>query len=454
MRRLKLSQNLDIKDMPSLVHSPSMILSTILDLGLRMPSSKAISHISRVPWPRSPSRSPLPLSPDTRPPSGLGRRASIDPPVSPSFLRMSEMFPSVPKYIVPLSARSSFQMHPTRACSLSSPAFLHSPTKSVHAPPAPPPPQCIIATTTQTTLTLRIYRPAHSPSFVLVSALALRSMRSWRLMLPAFDAELLSVVPGTLPHLTLLANTLPYAFFNNFLAAPAHMCLTHLALLHFNHVPPAAHNVPPTATPHLAMLNSSPSLTVALAPSCLLQHVTIWMASTLYDSLRPAALFGVLSGSLKELVLVPTPDVDVCTHRRLLGVLGNTGAGLKALKLSLDGTSDEYYVSLQALYKQTSLLTKAKAGEVEYPADITAYQVFLYRNDRVASPYHNFYILDSASWPNAKYIDRIPVGVPQLEDLHAYFGHDESLQPHPTFYASTFANRNYRLLRIATRQEA
>ncbi|KAH9027829.1 hypothetical protein EDB85DRAFT_2148321 [Lactarius pseudohatsudake] len=87
-------------------------------------------------------------------PADLGQCASMiseldmpctDSPVSPSFSRMSEMFPSVPIYIVPPSARSSFQAH-TRARTFSSPAFLHSPTESAHAPAPPPPPQRIVVT--------------------------------------------------------------------------------------------------------------------------------------------------------------------------------------------------------------------------------------------------------------------------------------------------------------------
>ncbi|KAH8986652.1 hypothetical protein EDB86DRAFT_2235236 [Lactarius hatsudake] len=470
MRRFKQSQNLDTKDTPSLMHSPSTISSisqSSISISLRRrmttftsllhfrrgrgrPSSKAISHISSVPWPRSPSRSPSPASSDIRPPSGLGRRASIiseldvactDSPVSPTFPRMSEMFPSVPTYIVPPSARSSFQTHPTRARTLSSPALLHSPTESAHAPPPPPLPQRIIVTSPQvfeprtprlarqqarqsppiplsfvmahvprsrlpvlarvskrfsaaaqlalyrtlelsaddadacvarlagaphlaalvTTLTLRAYPPAHGPSFVLALALALRSMRVLSaLTLPAFDAELLAAAPGTLTHLTLLADTLPYAFFDGFLAAPARAHLTHLALPNFVGVPPAAQDVPSAAVPRLAILDSSPGLAAALAPGRPLRRVTLHIASTLYDGLRPAALFSALGGALKELGLVLAPDVDVRTRGRLLGALGNTGAGLEALELSLDGTSDE--VSLQALYKQVgSLLPNVQA---------------------------------------------------------------------------------------------
>ncbi|KAH9014510.1 hypothetical protein EDB84DRAFT_1443803 [Lactarius hengduanensis] len=343
------------------------------------PSSKAFSHISSVPGPRSPGRSPSLPSSDIRSPSGLGRRGSIiiiseldmayaDSPVSPTFPRMSELFPSVLTYVVPPSARSSFQTHPTRARTLSSPAFLHSPTESTHAPP--PPPQRIIVTSPQrfgaaaqlalyrtlelsaddadacvarlagaphlaalvTTLTLRAYLPAHGPSFVLALALALRSMRALSaLTLPAFDAELLSAAPGTLTHLTLLADTFPYAFFDGFLAAPARVRLTHLALPHFVGVPPTAQDVPSAAVPRLAVLDSSPGLAAALAPGRPLRRVTLHIASTLYDGLRPAALFGALGGALKELGLVLAPDVDVRTRGRLLSALGNTGAGLEVL---------------------------------------------------------------------------------------------------------------------------
>ncbi|KAH9021802.1 hypothetical protein EDB85DRAFT_2152186 [Lactarius pseudohatsudake] len=120
-----------------------------------------------------------------------------------------------------------------------------------------------------TTLTPRAYPSTHSPSFVL--ALALRRGAALR-------------GPGTLTHLTLLADTLPYAFFTVF-------------------------------SPHPRQ--SWPR--GALAPGRPLRRVTLHIASTLYDGLRPAALFGALGGALKELVLVLAPDVDVRTLGRLLG---------------------------------------------------------------------------------------------------------------------------------------
>ncbi|KAH8991799.1 hypothetical protein EDB86DRAFT_3103675 [Lactarius hatsudake] len=129
--------------------------------------------------------------------------------------------------------------------------------------------------------------------------------------LPAFDAKLLATAPGTLSHLMLLTDPLPYAFFDDFLAAPA---LTHIALPHFVGVPHAADDVPPASAPRLAVLDSGHGLAAALAPSRPLRRVTLRIASTLYDGLRPAALFGVLGGSLKEVLLVLALDVDVHTR--------------------------------------------------------------------------------------------------------------------------------------------
>ena len=193
-----------------------------------------------------------------------------------------------------------------------------------------------------TTLNLRAYPHAHGASFALALALALHSMRALSaLTLPTFDAELLAAVPSTITRLTLLADTLPYAFFDDFLAAPARARLTHLALPHFVGVPPTAQDVPSAAAPRLAVLDGSPGLAAALVPGRPLHHVTLRVASTLYDGLRPAALFSALGGALKELVLVLAPDVDVRTRGRLLGALANTGAGLELLELKLEGTLDE-----------------------------------------------------------------------------------------------------------------
>jgi hypothetical protein len=159
------------------------------------------------------------------------------------------------------------------------------------------------------------------------------------LTLPAFDADVLAAAPPALVRLTLLADTLPYAFFDRFLPTRPH--ITHLALPHFVGVPPGAGEVPPAAVPALTALDTSPGLAAALAPGRPLQRVTLRVASTLYDGLRPAALFGALGGQLKELVLVLAPDVDARTRGRLLGALAKTGGGLETLELRLEGKSDE-----------------------------------------------------------------------------------------------------------------
>jgi hypothetical protein len=84
------------------------------------------------------------------------------------------------------------------------------------------------------------------------------------LTFPVFNAEL-------------LADTLHYAFFDDFLAAEA--CAVG--------VPPATHEVPSTAVPRLAVLDGSPGLAAALGSGRPLCRVTLLIASTLYDGLRP-----------------------------------------------------------------------------------------------------------------------------------------------------------------------
>ena len=69
--------------------------------------------------------------------------------------------------------------------------------------------------------------------------------------------------------------------------------------------------------------------------------MTLCIATTAYDGLRPAALFSALGGALKVLLLVLRPDVDVRTRGRLLGALANTGTGLEVLEMSLEGSSNE-----------------------------------------------------------------------------------------------------------------
>jgi hypothetical protein len=65
--------------------------------------------------------------------------------------------------------------------------------------------------------------------------------------------------------------------------------------------------------------------------------VTLRAASTLYDGLRPVALFDVLGNQLRELVLALAPDVDAPMCGRSLGALAK---GLEVLELWLEGKSE------------------------------------------------------------------------------------------------------------------
>ena len=72
-----------------------------------------------------------------------------------------------------------------------------------------------------------------------------------------------------------------------------------------------------------------------------MDRVALRVASTLYEDLRPVALFIELGSELKELALVLALEIDARTRGRLLGVLENTGEGLEVLELRLEGRSDE-----------------------------------------------------------------------------------------------------------------
>ena len=186
------------------------------------------------------------------------------------------------------------------------------------------------------------------------------------LTLPAYDADLLLAVTassgsspaGGITHLTLLADTLPFAFFDQFLVF--NPTIEHLSLPNFIGVPPGPGEVPLTAVSHLISLDASPGLAVSLAPGRLstLSRVTLRVASTLYDGLRPAAIFGALLGDngrsqVKMLTLVLAPDVDTRTRGRLLGALAKMGEGLEVLELQLEGTSDE--VRIPSLHSPVAL---------------------------------------------------------------------------------------------------
>ncbi|KAH9010475.1 hypothetical protein EDB83DRAFT_2530668 [Lactarius deliciosus] len=128
--------------------------------------------------------------------------------------------------------------------------------------------------------------------------------------LPAFDAELLAVAPGTLMHSMLLTRSST------------------------------------TFSPQL-----TPDLAAALAPGRPLHSATLRVANTVCDGLRPAARWRCSHPYSR-------PMWTSRTHGWVLGALGNTGAGLELLELSLQMR----YVLLQALYKQVaSLLSNVQA---------------------------------------------------------------------------------------------
>ncbi|KAH8977790.1 hypothetical protein EDB86DRAFT_3157336 [Lactarius hatsudake] len=252
--------NLDIKDTvtPSLMDSPF----TTSNLPSPYPCIGAISHISRpsYPFPVTSVSEYLPsqLPRATRQHHLWAGHGLHRFPVSPSFPRMSKMFPSVPTHIIPPSARSSFQTHHTRVRTLNSPAFLlpdrvyartwtwNAPSTSrclphkhsSHAAHRSPdsrhatalrsrshsswrtswlPVRARVSKRFSTAALLAFYRAlelsaddtraarlaSHGPSSILALAAALRSIALSSLTLPAFDAELLAAAPGTLTHLAL-----------------------------------------------------------------------------------------------------------------------------------------------------------------------------------------------------------------------------------------------------------
>ncbi|KAH9053658.1 hypothetical protein EDB87DRAFT_1835186, partial [Lactarius vividus] len=228
MYRFNRSQNLDTKDT---AQSHALTFYDLVDVSIflrrRMMPIASMLHFCRgrilFPMCYSPSHSPSPSSPslDIRPPSGLGRRASIiseldmahtNSPVSSTFPRMSKI--------------ASVQLALYRTLELS--------IDDVDA--------CVAPLAGAPHLVVFMLH-----SYPLALASALRSMPA----LPAFDPEL-------------LADTLPYATFHHLLATPA---CTRLALPYIVGVPPAAQDVPFTAALRVAVVDSTPGLAAALAPS-------------------------------------------------------------------------------------------------------------------------------------------------------------------------------------------
>ncbi|KAH9166178.1 hypothetical protein EDB89DRAFT_2005705 [Lactarius sanguifluus] len=107
-------------------------------------------------------------------------------------------------------------------------------------------------------------------------------------------------------------------------------------------------------------------------------------------ALKPAALFSALGGALKVLVLVLVPPMWTSrTRGRLLGALGNTGAELERLKLSLQmgyamavrlGSGTDWSCAVQA--SRLAVLERAgHAGNQVFQGESS---VFLRRRVRVS----------------------------------------------------------------------
>ncbi|KAH9015782.1 hypothetical protein EDB84DRAFT_1567580 [Lactarius hengduanensis] len=175
---------------------------------------------------------------------------------------MSEIFPSVPTHIIPRPAHGS-------------------PSKRTHSRP-----------------------PLNSPAFLLPDT-ALLMLFSAAAQLALYHAVKLSADDARAARLALALRYICSPWRRE--RSRTSRCPTSLACL------PAAHVVPPTV-PRLAVLG--PGLVTTLIPGRLLRRVTLRIASTLYDGLRPVTLLGVPGNALKKLGLVLAPDVDV----RPLGV--------------------------------------------------------------------------------------------------------------------------------------
>ncbi|KAH8981363.1 hypothetical protein EDB86DRAFT_3107194 [Lactarius hatsudake] len=238
-----------------------------------------------------------------------------DFPVSSSFPHMSEMFLS------------------------------RSPTKSTHAPAPPLPQRSIVSTPTD----IRAAQPTACPTAGAPIPLPLGLGHVPRSRLPSSHASRSALAPSRCVCSTAYFELSADACAPHLAALMTTLALSALTLPAFDTELLVA--APGALASHTTL---SPGLAAVLSPSRPLRPVTPCIANTLYDGLRPTALFGALIDALKGLILVLTPDVGVRAHGPLLGALGNSGAGLETPELSFKGISDE--VSLKAPYKQVGPL--------------------------------------------------------------------------------------------------
>ncbi|KAH8979220.1 hypothetical protein EDB86DRAFT_2836069 [Lactarius hatsudake] len=139
---------------------------------------------------------------------------------------------------------------------------------------------------------------------------------------------------------------------------------------------------------------------------------------------------------------------------RLQLLEGNVGLALNAVTKELvSGSSSD-------MYQQTIGERDGRLGGCD-----GTWQGIIYRHGLVGSvswgspplrrPYGYIYVVDHPSWTSVTALDNTPIGIPQVEDLHAFIALNGDLAPHPAEYTNTITNRLfYRPLRIAASSEA
>ncbi|KAH9168047.1 hypothetical protein EDB89DRAFT_2074291 [Lactarius sanguifluus] len=326
-RRFKQPQNLDIKDTPGLMYSPSTISSTSQSSipisvcgGWGRPSKGAISHIPSVPLSQ-----PLAITPISRYLSsqrrrvtrqhylqarhGLHRfarlillpahvrdipeRANTPPMLAHSAYPHSSTPRPSPRFHLhrhrtsaswcPPHRHSSRAAHGSPDSRRTNPAFARLGARrlpSSHASRSASAPLRSVHSTAHLELSADDANVCTPRLVVLVTTLALSA-----LMLPAFDTELLAAVLGALAsHATRRHAALHVLRPSSTTFSPR----LPARVSHTSRSPFAG--VPSAPAPRLAILDSSPSLAAALAPNRPLGRVTLRISSTLYDGLRPAAV--------------------------------------------------------------------------------------------------------------------------------------------------------------------
>ncbi|KAH8978931.1 hypothetical protein EDB86DRAFT_2836300 [Lactarius hatsudake] len=130
------------------------------------------------------------------------------------------------------------------------------------------------------------------------------------------------------------------------------------------------------------------------------------------------------------------------------------------LTLGDDTTSAVYHHGLMRSVSQYSLEQRLKARLSPFKPGIpvSLSQVPLcgqWTHILQGRPYSYIFIVDHPTWTSITALDEPPVGIPQLEDIHAFIALNGDLAPHPAEYPDAITNRLfYRPFRITTSLEA